>query len=168
MTRVSRQDDDSLVMEVATDADTATACPSRGVFSTSAKGRVTTQPKDILYGDQRIKPRWNKTRWRCREEYRERGSFTYAIEKIPRRARITGRLRTRIGAAIGNAARSVVEVAAAHNVSWPTAHRTFVERANRLLTEPEPVRVLGIDETGRGKPRWEYYKVAERRLRVNP
>jgi transposase len=49
----------------------------------------------------------------------------------------------------------VTEVAAAHEVSWPTANRAFGEHAQRLLTEPA-VRVLGIDETRRGKPRWEY------------
>ncbi|MCD2158395.1 hypothetical protein LQL77_32820, partial [Rhodococcus cerastii] len=45
------------------------------------------------------------------------------IEQIPARGRTTGRLRSQMGAAIGAAARSVTEVAAAHFVSWPTAHR---------------------------------------------
>ncbi len=88
----------------------------RGV-STSVKARVSTTPKDIPYGEGRILLRWNKTRWRCREDYCERGSFTEAIEQVPRRARTTGRLRTQIGAAIGDAARSVAEVAASHEVS---------------------------------------------------
>ena len=59
-----------------------------------------------------------------------------------------------IGAAIGDAARSVAEVATVHGVSWPTAHRAFVAHAKALLAEPEPTRVLGIDQTRRGKPRW--------------
>ncbi|WP_418328369.1 helix-turn-helix domain-containing protein [Rhodococcus oxybenzonivorans] len=87
---------------------------------------------------------WNKTRWRCQKEYCTRGSFTEAIEQIPARARTTGRLRTQIGTAIGDAARSVSEVATAHGVSWPTARG------------PTPVRVLGIDDPPRGKPRWDY------------
>ncbi|MFD6672953.1 hypothetical protein ACFWDA_01080 [Rhodococcus zopfii] len=49
-----------------------------------------------------------------------------------------------------------------------TAHRAFIEYADRLLTEPAPVRVLGIDETRRGKSRWEYCKKVERWLRVDP
>ncbi|MGC5249680.1 helix-turn-helix domain-containing protein, partial [Gordonia sp. DT219] len=73
---------------------------------------------------------------------------------MPRRRRTTTRLRTQIGRSIGEAARSVVEVAAAAGVSWPTAHTAFVEHAKTVLTDPEPVRVLGIDETRRGKPRW--------------
>jgi len=156
VTRVSGMDEGTRIVEIATDEATAAACPSCGVFSTSVKACVHTTPKDIPYGEGRILLRWNKTRWRCREDYCERGSFTEAIEAVPRRARTTGRLRTQIGAAIGDAARSVTEVAAAHEVSWPTAHRAFVEHAQRLLTEPAPVRVLGIDETRRGKPRWEH------------
>jgi transposase len=48
----------------------------------------------------------------------------------------------------------VAEVAGAHGVSWPTAHAAFVEYADALLAPPAPTRVLGIDETRRGKPRW--------------
>jgi len=81
-------------------------------------------------------------------------SFTEAIAQVRARARTTTRLRDQIGAAIGDAGRAVAEVAAAHRVSWPTAHRAFVAHAEAALSEPEPVRVLGIDETRRGKPRW--------------
>src|ERR1700677_5038636 len=123
-----------------------------GVVSTSVKARVTTSPCDIPYGQDRILLRWSKTRWRCREDYCERGSFTESIAQVPPRARTTGRLRTQIGAAIGEAARSVAEVAAAHGVSWPTAHRAFITHAEVELTEPQPTRVIGIDETRRGKP----------------
>ena len=59
---------------------------------------------------------WNKIRWRCREDYCERASFTEAIAQVLTRARTTGRLRAQIGAAIGDAARSVTEVADAHGV----------------------------------------------------
>ncbi|TCJ75324.1 UNVERIFIED_ORG: transposase IS204/IS1001/IS1096/IS1165 family protein [Dietzia maris] len=140
------------MLELATDEETAAACPSCGVFSSSVKERVTTRPRDIPYGEHRVLLRCNKIRWRCLEDYCERGSFTESIEQIPARTRTTRRLRTQIGAAIGDAARSVVEVATAHGVSWPTAHRAFVEHAQQLLAEPEPVRALGIDETRRSKP----------------
>ncbi|MFD9663101.1 helix-turn-helix domain-containing protein [Rhodococcus sp. NPDC059968] len=133
---VSREPGGTRLVELMTDEDTAAACPSCGVFSTSVKERVSTRPKDIPYGVDRILVRWNKIRWRRREDYCTRGSFTEAIEQIPARARTTGRLRTQIGTAVGDAARSVAEVAAAHGVSWPTAHRAFVEHAEALLTEP--------------------------------
>ncbi|MGH3971572.1 MAG: transposase, partial [Mycobacterium sp.] len=142
--------------------------PSCGVVSTSVKARVSSSPRDIPYGEDRIILRWNKIRWRCREDYCERASFTEAIAQVPPRARTTGRLRTQIGAAIGEAARSVGEVAAAHGVSWPTAHRAFVAHADAALGEPEPTRVLGIDETRRGKPRWEQSVTTKRWVRVDP
>ena len=39
-------------------------------------------------------------------------------------------------------------------VSWPTAHRALVAAAARWLPAPEPVRVLGIDETRARSVRW--------------
>ena len=132
------------------------------------KARVVTSPRDIPYGEDRIILRWNKIRWRCREDYCERGSFTEAIAQVPARARTTGRLRTAIGAAIGEAARAVAEVADAHGVSWPTAHRAFVAHAEDVLTEPTPTKVLGIDETRRGKPRWQRCVTSRRWVRVDP
>jgi len=166
--RVERLADGTRVVQVATADEAAAACPDCGVVSTSVKARVSTSPRDIPYGEDRIVLRWAKTRWRCREDYCERSSLTEAIAQVPARARTTTRLRTAIGAAIGDAARSVAEVAGAHSVSWPTAHRAFVAHAEALLAEPDPVRVLGIDETRRGKPRWEQCAVTGRWVRVDP
>lgn len=53
-------------------------------------------------------------------------------------------------------------------MSWPSAHRAFVAHAEALLTEPAPVRVLGIDETRRGKPRWAQCTDTGRWMRVDP
>jgi transposase len=60
--------------------------------------------------------------------------------------------------------------AAESGVSWPTAHEAFIERADPVLARPLwPVRVLGIDETRRGRPRFttdpdtgEYVQLADR------
>ena len=166
--RVERLADGTRVVHVVTAEETAAACPACGVVSTSVKGRGSTSPRDIPYGEEQIIVRWNKTRWRCREDYCERGSFTESIPQVPCRARTTGRLRTQIGAAIGDAARAVSEVAAAHGVSWPTAHRAFVAHAAARLAEPQPTPVLGIDETRRGKPRWERCEATGRWVRVDP
>jgi transposase len=166
--RVDRLADGTRVVHVVTAEMAAAACPGCGVVSTSVKARVATSPKDIPYGEGRIIVRWNKTRWRCREEYCGRGSFTESIAQVPARARTTKRLRSQIGAAIGGAARSVSEVAAAHGVSWPAAHRAFIAHAEELLTEPQPTAVLGIDETRRGKPRWERCATTLRWVRVDP
>ncbi|MGH3556655.1 MAG: ISL3 family transposase [Mycobacterium sp.] len=166
--RVERLTDGTRVVHVITAEETAAACPGCGVVSTSVKERVVTTPRDIPYGQDRIVVQWNKTRWRCGEDYCERRSFTEAVTQVPPRARTTTRLRTAIGAAIGEAARSVAEVADAHGVSWPTAHRAFVAHADKHLTEPEPTRVLGIDETRRGKPRWQRCVDTGRWVRLDP
>ena len=166
--RVERCADGTRVVHVVTAEETAAACPSCGVLSTSVKARVITSPKDIPYGLGRILVRWHKTRWRCREDYCDRGSFAEAIAQVPARSRTTVRLRTAIGAAIGDAARSVSEVADSHGVSWPTAHRAFVAHAEALLAEPQPTPLLGIDETRRGKPRWQRCTETGRWVRVYP
>ena len=114
--RVERLADGTRVVQVATAEQTA-ACPSCGVVSTSVKARVSTSPRDIPYGEERIIVRWNKTRWRCREDYCARSSFTEAIAQVTARARTTQRLRTAIGAGIGDATRSVAQVTQAHGVS---------------------------------------------------
>ncbi len=166
--RVELRDDGTRVVHVLTDDPGAAACPDCGVVSTSAKEYPTTTPKDIPYGPDRIIVRWHKTRWRCKEQYCQRDSFTEAIEEISPRARITRRLREQIADAIGDAARSVSEVADAHGVSWPTAHRAFVDRANEVLTAPAPTEWLGIDETRRGKPRWCHNAETDHWVRLDP
>lgn len=156
--RVQRVDLDEYggrTVHVETAAGTSAAgCPSCAVVSTSVKGNVITRPVDLPYGPAGLAVRWHKTRWRCREASCVRLSFTESITEVPAGARTTGRLRTAVGAAIGDAARSVAEVAASFGLSWPTAHAAFVEHADALLTTPAPTTVLGIDETRRGKPRW--------------
>ena len=42
------------VAHVVTADQTASACPSCGVFSVSLKGLVSTRPQDIAYGDNEI------------------------------------------------------------------------------------------------------------------
>jgi transposase len=108
----------------------------------------------LPYGERAISVLWRKTRSRCVEPSCARGSFTEAIEEVRAGRRTTGRLRRSIGSAVGDACRSVAEVANVHGVSWPTAHAAFVEHADALLAALEPTTVLGIDETRRGRPRW--------------
>ena len=164
--RVVCDADGTRVVTVSADDQAAAACPACGVFSTSLKGRTVTCPKDLPYGEDRL--RWCKSRWRCVEPLCGRGSFTESTAEIGPGMRTTGRLRRSIAAAVGDAARSVDEVATAHEVSWPTAHRAFLEAADKALVEPEPVTVLGIDETRRGKPRWVRDAEGGRWVRVDP
>ncbi|AVM00708.1 ISL3 family transposase [Gordonia iterans] len=151
---VSVAADRTRIVDVVTTDERAACCPDCGQKSSSVKERTVTCPRDIGYGTDPILLRWNKIRWRCRNTECRRVTFTEAIDQVRARRRTTGRLRERIGRAIGDTARSVVEVAAAHGVSWTTAHTAFCEVADRELRPPELVTVLGIDETRRGKPRW--------------
>jgi len=169
--RVARVEEDGLggrVVHVETVDASADGCPSCGTVSRSVKEYVTMRPRDVPYGETPIAVLWRKRRWRCVEPLCPRGSFTEAIGEIPPGRRTTGRLRRAIGAAVGDACRSVAEAASAHGVSWPTAHAAFVEHADALLAEPEPTTVLGIDETRRGKPRWVRDSEAEPWRRVDP
>jgi hypothetical protein len=61
------------MVDVVTDEPSAAACPSCGVVSMSVKDHVVTSPKDIPYGEGQIIVRWNKVRWRCREDYCKQG-----------------------------------------------------------------------------------------------
>jgi transposase len=156
------------VVHVRTADDAAAGCPSCGVVSTSVKEYPTTTPKDLPYGEVPIEVRWRKRRWRCREQTCPRRSFTEVIEELPVGARTTGRLRRAMASAVGDACRSVAEVAESFGVSWPTAHKAFVAEAEKVLTEPAPTPVLGIDETRRGRPRWRFDPVLAKWCRVDP
>lgn len=53
--------------------------------------------------------------------------------------------------------RSVAAVATDYRCGWHTVHDHVIAVADAALdAEPAPVRVLGIDETRRGKAKWEY------------
>jgi transposase len=165
--RVEQDESGGRVVHVETMPGTS-GCPDCGVVSTSVKEYPTTSPRDVPYGERGICVVWHKTRWRCQEVSCLRGSFTEAIDEVPAGTRTTGRLRRAIGAAVGDACRSVAEVSASFGVSWPTAHAAFVEHAAALLFAPQPTRMLGIDETRRGRPRWVRDSDSEPWRRIDP
>jgi transposase len=55
---------------------------------------------------------------------------------------------------VGAAKRVVSEVATSLGLSWPVVRAALTAQA-AALPEPAPVEVLGIDETRRGRPRYE-------------
>jgi transposase len=97
--------------------------------------------------------RWHKVQFACKGSACPRKAFTEAAVQVPARARVTGRARQAAGRAVAAGA-SVSAAAGAHGLSWPTAGDAFTAHADRLLAPPGPVRVLGIDETRRGRPKW--------------
>jgi transposase len=93
-------------------------------------------------------------------------SFTESVPQVPPRRRITSRLRQAAAQAVASN-RSVAEVAVEHRLGWGTVQACVDELADQVLTEPEPTPVLGIDETRRGKPRWEQDPVTGRWARTD-
>ena len=143
------------VVHVVTADETASACPVCGVLSVCLKGRVCTRPRDIPYGTRVLRLIWHKRRWRCKERLCPRASFTESLPAVRARSRLTTRLRTELGEAIAQQGRVVSESAAHYGVDWSIVHAAFVEHVKVPLAAPlPPVKVLGIDETRRGKPVW--------------
>jgi transposase len=134
--------------------DAAAVCPSCRTPATSVKGWVSTRPRDVaLPVPARLV--WHKRRWRCRTSGCVRSSFTESIPQLGPGARVTARLKAAAGAAVAVGGRTVSAVGRDMGLSWPVVSAAFAECATAMLpAEPAPVRVLGIDETRRGRPRF--------------
>lgn len=141
------------IVQLVTDDPDAARCPSCRVVSTSGKDWVLTRPRDLPCGGEFAVVLWRKRRWRCRTEACARQTFTEQVAQVPARMRTTTRLRAALAVAVEEG-RDQSEVAVAHGVSWPTVQRAVVARGAVELVEPEPTRVLGMDETRFGRPRW--------------
>jgi transposase len=86
-----------------------------------------------------------------------------AAEEIPRRSRLTARLRQHLAEAVARSNRAVSEVAAEYRVSWRTVHKAFIVASADWLPPPAPTKVLGIDETRACTVRWILQDVGWRR-----
>ena len=56
----------------------------------------------MFIGDRQVLLDWRKTRWRCDTPGCEQGTFTEWLPAVKHRARLTSRLRTRLGEAVGD------------------------------------------------------------------
>lgn len=82
-------------------------------------------------------------------------TFTEVVGQVPARARLTGRLREHAADLVGHLGVPVSTAAGVCGLSWPSTHQEFVDQVDPVLAAPlRPVRVLGIDETRRGRPRF--------------
>jgi len=151
--RVVRTELGVKIVQLVTDDQDAARCPACARVSTSGKDWVLTRPRDLPCGGELALVLWRKRRWRCRTEECPRQSFTEQVAQVPARMRTTTRLRAALAVAVEDG-RDQSEVAAAHRVSWPTVQRAVAAHGAVELVEPEPVRVLGMDETRFGRPRW--------------
>ncbi|WNZ12913.1 transposase family protein [Streptomyces sp. 11x1] len=152
--RVERPADGTRRVHLVTADERAWACPACGVFATRGKGSATTRPRDLPYGESGLEFRRHKRRWWCREPGCPRRSFTEQIPQPPADAQITMRQRGAAGRRIRDAAPTVIQAARDLHLSWQTVKDAFRASAREVIEAPLPeVRVLGIDETRRGRPR---------------
>lgn len=154
--RVESLADGTRRVHLITADEAARACPSCGVTASRVKGPAVTRPRDLPYGERRLEFIWHKRRWWCREPKCPRKSFTESITQIPAGARITAQLREAAGRRVRDSGSTVMQAARGLHLSWPTVMRAFRTSAREVVDAPLPeVRVLGIDETRRGRTKWE-------------
>lgn len=153
---VSQGEDGARVVVVGTAEEWVGKCPKCCTRSSRSKGWATTRPRDIKIGPDRPRIMWRKRKWLCTSVSCKRKSFTEATPAIPARARMTTRAKSEMASAVLDDDRSVAAVAAAYGCTWNTCHDAVAATADPVLnSEPEPVTVLGIDETRRGKAKYE-------------
>ncbi|MDY7091214.1 MAG: ISL3 family transposase [Actinomycetota bacterium] len=160
--RVELDSDGVPVVALSTGDEQARWCPDCGVRARRVKDWVTTRPRDLPVAGRATRLRWRKRRWHCDQHGCERRTFTEQVAQVPARHRVTARLRQAAGAAVGDAGRTIVQAARDLDLSWPVVAAAFTAHAGVVLpAEPEPVTVLGIDETRRGRPKWVYDHVSQ-------
>jgi transposase len=153
---VQRLQDGTRLVHVLTAPEWVGICPECGERSTRSKGWVHTGPRDVQVGPDRPLLRWRKRKWLCPSMVCERTVFTEAVPGIPARARVTPRAKAMMAEAVLDEDRSVAAVAGQYRCGWHTVHDHVIAVADAALeAQPLPVRVLGIDETRRGKAKWE-------------
>jgi transposase len=130
------------------------ACPECGVVSSRIKDRPRCRVRDLPAFGRPVQLWWRKRRLVCRESLCPRRSFTEVTAAVRPRGRLTERLRAKLADAVCSSNRSVTDVCGEYGVSWHTTQAALVERATRLLGEPMPTRMLGIDETRTRRVRW--------------
>ena len=151
------QDGQTLV-EVITDpaAEAARCCPRCGAAATRVKEHPRTAPRDMFIGDRQVLLDWRKTRWHCDTPGCEQGTFTESLPAVKHRARLTSRLRTRLGEAVGDDLMPAAAAARRYGVSDRTAARAFTAYADQQLADLDerqgPVQAAGVDEFRRGAP----------------
>ena len=158
VTAVTETPDGQTLVEVITDLafEAARCCPRCGKAATRVKERPRTAPRDVFTGDRQVLLDWRKTRWHCGTPGCEQGTFTEWLPAVKRRARLTSRLRTCLGEAVGDDLTPAAAAARRYGVSDRTAARAFTAYADEQLAgldqRQDPVQAAGVDEFRRGAP----------------
>jgi transposase len=158
VTAVTVTQDGQTLAEVITDpaAEAPRCCRRCGKAAMRVKEHPRTAPRDMFIGDRQVLLTWRKTRWRCETPGCEQGSFTEWLPAVKPRARLTSRLRTRLGEAVGDDLIPAAAAARRYRVSDRTAARAFTAYADEQLAgldeQQGPVQAAGVDEFRRGAP----------------
>jgi transposase len=158
VTAVTETQDGQTLVEVITGpaVEAARCCPLCGRPATRVKEHPRTAPRDVFTGGRQVLLDWRKTRWHCDTPGCEQGTFTEWLPAVKRRARLTSRLRTRLGEAVGDDLMAAAAAARRYGVSDRTAARAFTACADEQLAELDerqgPVEAAGVDEFRRGAP----------------
>jgi transposase len=143
------------VVHLSTSFVDAACCPTCGVRSSATKQWVSTHPRDLSVAGRAVTLVWRKRRWYCHNRDCPAASFTESTPAVAPRSRLTTRLRAAAGAAVGDAGRTVIQAGRDLGLCWPTVMAATTAHAAAVLPDQvEPVTVLGIDETNRGRPRF--------------
>ncbi|MGH3922666.1 MAG: ISL3 family transposase, partial [Pseudonocardiaceae bacterium] len=151
---VDREDDGRVTVWLITSDPAAAVCPDCATRAGRVHQWVLTRPRDLPRGRDRVDLVWLKRRWKCENPGCERVTFTEVVDQVPAGARVSGRLRAHAADLVGELGVAVSAAAGVCGLSWPTAHQGFIDHVDPVLGAPRgPVRVLGIDETRRGRVR---------------
>ena len=114
------------------------------------------RPATCYLGDRQVLLGWRKTRWHCDTPGCEQEDFHRVAARRQARARLTSRLRTRLGEAVGDDLMPAAAAARRYGVSDRTAARAFTAYADEQLADlderQDPVQAAGVDEFRRGIP----------------
>lgn len=151
-----------LTVWLAAGRESGPCCPDCAVVARRVHEQVVTRPRDLprpagVSGGRPVAVVWLKRRWCCENPDCRRATFTESAPEIPPRARLIERVREYATHLVGETGVPVAGAAAECGLSWPTAHQAFADHADPVLGDRlEPVRVLGIDETRRGRPKFRH------------
>jgi len=138
---------DGLCLTVETDQAVA-GCRSCGVLAV-AHGRREQLLHDAPFGHRRVRVRWRKRVWRCREPACPTGTFTEIHELAVPRAVLTGRAVMWATDALADDDTTVAALARRLGVDWHTLWEAVKVEAQRRLADPARlagISALGVDE----------------------
>jgi transposase len=143
----AQREQDGLCLVVETD-QTVAGCRGCGVVA-AAHGRREQVLHDAPFGHRRVRVRWRKRLWRCRERACSVGTFTEIHELAVPRTVLTSRAVVWATDALAEDDTTVSALARRLGVDWHTLWEAVKLEAERRLAQPgrlAGVSALGVDE----------------------